>query len=240
MPSAPGADRGEERPEGPERIRVILVEDEGLYRDLLRVSLHQSPGIEVVGAFPDGESALAQAPALQPHVALLDIELGPGPNGVQVGYLLRRRLPGLGIVLLSHHRDPAYLTAVPRQELGGWSYLLKASVADLDALERAIRGAAAGFVVLDPRVVTALEPRRQGRLAGLTHRQMEILGLMAQGYQNAAIAGRLKLALKTVENAINAIYDALDVDRGDGLMHPRVQAVLAYLDETRPTPPAAR
>lgn len=220
----------------PGKVRVVLVEDEGLYRDLLRVSLQQSPRIEVVGAFPDGETALAEAVKLKPEVAILDIELRRGPSGVEVGYLLRRRLPRLGVVLLSNHRDPAYLAAVPREELAGWSYLLKASVADLNALERAVLGAAAGFVVLDPQLVVSLTPRPKGRLAALTERQREILGLMAQGYHNATIAQRLGLAQKTVENAVNAIYDALDIDRTEHRMHPRVRAVLAYLDEAGSAP----
>lgn len=226
MPDAAGAGEGEAK------TRVILVEDEGLFRDLLRVSLAQSGRVEVVGDFADGESALAAAPVLRPHVAIVDIELGKGMHGIRAGRLLRRRVPGMGIVLLSNHRDPEYLASVPEDEIAGWSYLLKPSVGDLAALVRAIEGAAAGFVVLDPEIVRRARPRPQGRLAGLSPRQLEILGLIAEGRSNAAIARELGLALKTVENQVNLIFQELAIGRDDACQ-PRVQAVLAYLRESR-------
>ncbi len=216
------------------RIEAIIVEDEGLYRDLLRVALSQHPRIEVIGAFPDGESALAAAPKLRPHVAMLDIELRGGMNGVQAGLLLRRELPQLGIVLLSNHQDPQFLSSVPRNAISGWSYLLKKSVSDIQALGRAIEGAAAGFVVLDPLLVARAPARTGSCLSRLTPRQRDILALIAQGFTNAAIAERLSLAEKSVENQINLLYQELAIDREDRSLQPRVKAVLIYLQESRP------
>ena len=210
-------------------IRVILIEDEGLFRDMLRGALARTEGIEVVGDFADGQAALEQGPALAADVAILDIELGSGSNGIQVGRLLRQRQPDLGIVLLSNHDQLALLSAVPEQERFGWSYLLKKSVADVASLVRAVEGAAAGFVVLDPHLARAQRAPQDGPLAALTPRQFEILTLMAQGFNNAAISGRLGLARKTVENQINLIYQLLDVDTVNPDLQPRVQAVLAYL-----------
>lgn len=221
------------RETGNDKIRVILIEDEGLFRDLLRLSLAQSAAIEVVGDFADGESALARAEDLKPHVALVDIELGKGMHGIQTGRLLRRQLPDMGIVLLSNHADPAYLASVPEEEVAGWSYLLKSSVVDLDALVRAIEGAAAGFIVLDPQLVRHTRPRPEGRLNRLSTRQREILDLVAQGFSNIAIAQQLGLSPKTVENHMNQIYQELNIYRNDGTCHPRVQAVLAYLHDRR-------
>lgn len=216
------------------RLRAILVEDEGLFRDTLRIALTQSGQVDVVGDFPDGSSAIAAAVGLRPDVVVLDIALGgAGPNGVQTGRLLRRALPGLGIVLLSNHRDPAYLAAVSEAEVAGWSYLLKPSVGDVPALLRAIEGTAAGFVVLDPDLVRRALPRAGGALEHLAPRQREALALIAQGYTNAAVAERLGVTSKTVENQINVIYRELGIDPADATLQPRVQAVLAYLRETR-------
>jgi DNA-binding NarL/FixJ family response regulator len=215
------------------RLRVVLVEDEDLYRDLLRGVLEHEPELHMVGSFGDGASALAVAPALRPDVALLDIELGRGPSGIQVGLELRRRLPELGIVVLSQHADPRFVAALQRHASRGWAYLLKTSVRERTVIVRALRGAARGEVVLDPQVVAGGKPRPGGRLGRLTPRQREILQLVAQGLTNAAIAERLVLAEKSVENQLTTVYEHLGIDRRDGAVHARVQAVLAYLRESR-------
>ncbi|MBI3970163.1 MAG: response regulator transcription factor [Chloroflexi bacterium] len=224
-----GGRGGRSGPGGP--VTVALVEDEPLYRDLLQVALARHPRLRVAGAFADGEAALAALPALRPRVALLDIAL-PGPyHGVELGLRLRAALPELGIVLLSNHADPQYLAAVPPAAAAGWSYLLKRSVADVETLVRAIAGAAAGAVVVDPAIVDALRPRPGSPLAALRARQRQILALVAQGYTNAAIAERLALAEKTVENQLNLLYRELGVSQAPAA-HPRVTATLLYLSES--------
>ncbi|MBI4491255.1 MAG: response regulator transcription factor [Chloroflexi bacterium] len=215
-----------------DKISLALVEDEDLYRDLLRVALSQHPRLQVVGAFADGETALEAVPRLQPRVALLDIELRGRLNGIQLGLLLRRRLPDLGVVLLSNHGEPQFVASLPPAALPGWSYLLKKSVSDIGALLRAIEGAAAGLVVLDPQLVAGLRPRTGGELVQLSPRQRQILGLIAQGFTNAAIAQQLVLAEKSVENQINLLYRELGIDRQESALHPRVKAVLLYLQES--------
>lgn len=209
-------------------LRAVVVEDEGLFRDALRIALTQTGRIDVVGSYGDGPSALAAVPRLRPRVALLDIALPGGINGVHLGRLLRRELPDLGVVLLSHYRDPAVLRGVPDQELAGWSYLLKSTVRDVAALMRAIEGTVAGQVVLDSDLVG-----QHPGLAGLAPRQVEILGLIAQGYSNAAVAEKLAVSLKTIENQINGMFRVLGIDPDDRASQPRVQAVLAYLRTTR-------
>jgi DNA-binding NarL/FixJ family response regulator len=219
--------------QGVRKLRVILVEDEGLFRDLLRIALSQHPRLEVVGSFPDAEAALQKAVDLRPDVAILDIELRGSMNGVQLGLLLRRQLKELGVVLLSNHRDLRFVGAVPPETVAGWSYLLKRSVSDVGTLSRAVEGASMGLVVLDPQVVSSMRPTAGGRLSRLTPRQREILALIAQGHTNAAIAERLVLAEKSVENQINLLYQQLEIDRRDPSIQPRVSAVLAYLGESR-------
>ena len=213
-------------------MRVVVLEDEPLYCDLLAKALAQYAGMAVVGTFDNGRACLEAAVALRPDVALIDIELPGGMNGIEVGLSLRRHLSDLGIVLLSNHRDPAFLSSLRRGRVAGWSYLQKKNVSNVDALKRAIDGAAAGFVVLDHQLVADAVPKEDSPLAGLTPRQINILELMAQGYTNAAIGEKLGLSVKTVENHINALYQVLRVDR-DAHYQPRVLAVLEYLAHTQ-------
>ena len=214
------------------KLKIFIVEDEDLYRDLLKVALSQGDRYEVIGAFATGQAAIDAAPRLKPQVAILDIELGSELNGIQVGLLLREELPELGIILLSNHGDPHFVSSLPQETIAGWSYLLKKSVADLEALTRAVEGAASGFVVLDPALVSSLRPRPKTRLEALTARQQQVLELMAQGYSNPAIAENLHLGVKAVENYINAIYQQLAITQKEPI-HPRVKAVLTYLQDSR-------
>ncbi|MDG4556633.1 MAG: response regulator transcription factor [Candidatus Contendobacter sp.] len=216
-------------------MRVAVVEDESLLLDLLRTALHQPPAIEVVGTYKRSDDALQHIPALDPQVALLDIDLGAGLSGIQLGLLLREQLPTLGIVLLSNHWVPHFLATLPPASMAGWCYLLKRSVADVDTLMRAIQGAAAGLVVLDPYLVARRRPRPGGALARLTPRQREVLALIAQGFTNAAIAERLDLAPSTVENQVNTIYQEVGLGQESLQFNLRVRAALLYLLESQTT-----
>ena len=108
---------------------------------------------------------------------------------------------------------------------------MKQSVSDAGALVRAIEGSASGLVVMDPWVVSSMRPRKGSLTARLTPRQQEVLAMMAQGYNNAAIAERLVLGTKSVEDYINAIYQELGLSH-NGPLHPRVQAVLSYIRDS--------
>jgi DNA-binding NarL/FixJ family response regulator len=212
---------------------VVIVEDEHLFRDLLRVALSQDPDLNVVGVFAEGETALQAIPQLHPHVAILDINLGESLNGIQLGLLLRRQLPELGIVLLSNHADPEFMTALSSQAMTGWSYLLKRSIGDVTTLRRAIHGAARQLIVLDPQLVAGMQMHAHGFLARLTPRQQQILDLIAQGFTNAGIANVVQVTEKSVENQINQLYHVLEIERGSSGSHPRVKAVLLYLKESQ-------
>jgi DNA-binding NarL/FixJ family response regulator len=215
------------------KIRVMLVEDEDLYRDLLRTVLAQMPRLEVVGAFADGSTALAEGPSLRPDAAMLDIQLPGGLDGIHLGLALRRELPDLGIVMLSNYADIRFVAALRQRPLYGWSYLLKQSVRDVRALLRALEGAVVGDVVLDPSLVAGMRPREGGQLDRLTRRQQDILALLAQGLTNAGIAEHLVLAEKSVENLLTDIYEVFGIDSRQHGVHARVKAVLLYLQETR-------
>lgn len=217
----------------PVPLKVLVVEDEPLYREMLTLALSQDEGIQVVAAVADAESALQAAEYRRPDVATLDIEISGSMNGIELGIKLRDRLPRLGIVLLSNHRDPSFLNAFQSQAYSGWSYLLKKSSYNLEMLRRAIKGAACGYVMVDPQLIDSARVARNSPIARLTPRQQEILGLMAQGYTNAAISEALGITAKSVENQINLIYQHLDIDRSDRSVQPRVTAVLEYLKSTQ-------
>ena len=230
------------RPEA--ALSVVVVEDEPLFLDLLRTALSHHPALVVGGVFRRSDDALHHIPQLQPQVALLDIDLGAGLSGIQLGLLLREQLPTLGIVLLSNHWVPHFLATLRPDSMAGWCYLLKRSVADVDTLVRAIQGAAAGLMVLDPYIVARRRPRPGGALARLTPRHRDVLSLLAQGFTNAAIAQRLGLAPSTVENQLNLIYQALELGQEPLHFNPRVRAALLYLLESQTVanpagPPAA-
>jgi DNA-binding NarL/FixJ family response regulator len=217
----------------------VVVEDEPLYRDLLCAWLERA-GFVVVGVFADPVSALRVTPALSPDVALLDIELGSSVSGVEIGIGLRRSMPSLGIVLLSNHMRPHLLTVLPGDVAGGWSYLSKRTVSDLDALSRAITGAAEGLVVFDAAVTAANVIRAGSPIQQLSPRQRQIVALIAQGYSNKAIGEHLVLTEKSVENHVTRIYQVVGIDAHDPVNHQRVRMALLYVASTTEVPPYSR
>tara|TARA_B100000315_G_scaffold40358_1_gene35218 strand:+ start:6916 stop:7515 length:600 start_codon:yes stop_codon:yes gene_type:complete len=198
---------------------------------MLKISLSVIPNLEVVDAVSDGRTAIEAADRLVPDVVLMDIELGSEPNGILAGRAIKQSHSDIGIVVLSAHKEREYVDLVSKEDYAGWSYLLKQSVSDAGALVRAIEGSASGLVVMDPWVVSSMRPRKGSLTARLTPRQQEVLAMMAQGYNNAAIAERLVLGTKSVENYINAIYQELGLSH-NGPLHPRVQAVLSYIRDS--------
>ncbi len=214
-------------------LRLIVVDDEPLLRDLLASSLSYEEALTVVGSFGDSDSALAHGRDLQPDVAILDIDLPGSRDGIQLGIALREALPSLGIVLLSNHAMPHILASLPPDVVAGWSYLLKRSLTDLSTLTRAIVGAAEGKMTIDPALTADMAVRPHGVLAKLTKRQREVLDLIVAGYSNAAIANALVLTSKAVDKHIGLLYQQLELDTSDPRVQPRVRAVLKYLNETR-------
>jgi DNA-binding NarL/FixJ family response regulator len=217
-------------------IKLMIVEDEALYRDMLTRVLSADPAINIVATAADGVTAIQTARRAAPDVILMDIDLGEGPTGIEAGRRIKKARPSVGIVLLSMYSDKEYLSSLTPQEAAGWSYLLKSSVSDVETLTRAVESAAAGLTVLDPAIVMALQPSPNTPLWSLTARQQEVMELMSQGHNNAAVATKLGIAEKSVENYINAIYQRLGVKLGvnmDDPVNPRVKAVIAYLEQSR-------
>jgi DNA-binding NarL/FixJ family response regulator len=210
------------------RPRVLIVEPDALLCGMLRTVLAAEARLDVAGATGNIDEALAAAGDERPDVVLIGLHA----DGEQDALALAQSMSGTGarVVFLGDRPDRRTLAALPAFRAAGWSYLLRQSVADVETLVRAIDGAASGLVVLDPAVVESLG-RRDSRLSALTRRQLEVLSLMAKGHNNAAIARALVLEEKSVENHINAIFGQLNLSR-DSAAHPRVKAVLLYLQES--------
>jgi DNA-binding NarL/FixJ family response regulator len=213
------------------RTRVLVVEPDGLFRDMLRAVLSLEPRLQIVGATGDASEASSIAAGERPDVALIGLEAENEQGALGLAQAIGTNRTGTRVVFLGERPDRRTLAALPAFRAAGWSYLLRQSVSDVATLVRAIDGAAMGLVVLDPLVVESLG-RRETRLGALTRRQVEVLSLMAKGYNNAAIARALVLEEKSVENHINAIFGQLNLSR-DNAAHPRVKAVLLYLQESQ-------
>lgn len=209
---------------------MVIVQRPGLYRELLESALADHPATHVVGTYDAVELVGEQVASARPDVAVLEVESEVPGNSIRVGLLLRETLPGVGLVFLSAHArlEPEFFQSL-REQNGGWCYLLKKSVPDLEALIRAIDGAAAGLVVVDPLLLSMSGRQPNGAGPRLTPRQREILRLMAQGLSNAAIARRLLISPKSLEHHINLLYGQLGIDRKDRSLNPRVKSVLVCL-----------
>ena len=215
-----------------EKTRLVVVDDEALFREMLVRTLSAEPGLEVVGVAGDGETAVNLAREKRPDVVLMDIELSGEMDGITAALEIKREMPQTGVVILSVHSERRYVTSLPLDEIQGWGYLLKQTVPDLATIVRTIEGSKAGMVVLDPAVVAGLRPKQGSAVARLNPRHQEVLELLAQGYSNAAIALQLKLSRKSVETYINAIYQELHLSHEPDI-HARVKATLIYLESSK-------
>jgi DNA-binding NarL/FixJ family response regulator len=213
-------------------LRVAVVEDQPLYREMLARSLAADGRMSVVAAVGSVAEAREALPPGVADVAILDIDL-PDGNGIALGVQLRREQPGIGILLLSAHDAMDLLLDLPRDVSKGWCYLSKTSSTSEELLADAVRAAAQSRTVLDPTLLARMRPRRGSAVAGLTDRQFEVLRLLGQGLSNAGIALRLHITEKSVQNHVNAIYAVLGID-ADRDHNARVRATLRLLEETGP------
>lgn len=213
-------------------MRVVIAEDLALLRDGLTRIL-EAFGCQVVASVDNGPSVLPALTAHRPDVAVIDVRLPPTftDEGLQAAVRARAELPGLPVLVLSQHVEQLYARELLADRRGGVGYLLKDRVSHVDQFVDAVRRVAAGGTVMDPEVVAQLLARRDGAgpLAELTAREREVLGLMAEGRSNAAVAARLFITEKAVDKHINNIFSKLRMPpSGDD--NRRVLAVLAYLD----------
>jgi DNA-binding NarL/FixJ family response regulator len=216
----------------PGRIRVAIAEDSVLLREGL-VRLLRDNGFDVVGAAPDGDGLLAIIDRQAPDVVILDIRMPPThtDEGIQLATAIRARTGArIGVLLLSQYVEAAYAYKLMASEAAGVGYLLKDRLNDVAELADAIRRVARGGTAIDPSLVAQLLGRRRGRnpLDELTEREREVLGLMAEGRSNQAIAGRLVVTDRTVETHVANIFGKLGLEPEPD-DHRRVLAVLTLL-----------
>jgi DNA-binding NarL/FixJ family response regulator len=211
-------------------VRVVIAEDHALLRDGL-TRLLQAFDFEVVEAVDNGPALLPALTRHQPDVAVVDVRLPPTftDEGLQAAIAARARRPGLPVLVLSQHVEPLYARELLTDSAGGVGYLLKDRVGNVSQFVDAVRRVAAGGTAMDPEVVSQLLARREPPLAVLTAREREVLGQMAEGRSNAAIAARLFVTEKAVSKHINNIFTKLGMPPSDD-DNRRVLAVLAYLN----------
>jgi DNA-binding NarL/FixJ family response regulator len=212
-------------------MRVLVADDSVLLREgLLR--LLDEAGHTVVAAVGDGPSVLTAAVEHRPDAAVVDIRMPPTmtDDGLRAAVEARRAVPEMAVLLLSAYVESSYAEALLADGRGGVGYLLKDRVASLEVLTDALTTIRGGGTVLDPDVVAQLlVQRRADPLERLTPRERDVLGLMAEGRSNAAIAQRLVVSPGAVEKHIGNIFAKVDLaDAGSD--NRRVLAVLAWLE----------
>ena len=211
---------------------IVIAEDAAILRDGL-AQLLVDRGHDVVAAVRDGDALRAAVAEHVPDVAVVDIRMPPSftDEGLRAAIAIRRERPGVGVLVFSQWIETRYAAELLATSSSGVGYLLKDRVADVGEFLDALTRVAKGGTALDPEVVTQLfgASRRGNALAVLTPREREVLGLMAEGRSNAAIARRLVVTERAVEKHVANILTKLDLPPSEE-DHRRVLAVLRYLD----------
>ena len=212
-------------------MRVVIAEDLFLLRDGLTRML-EAHGFEIISAVADGPALLAAVGVQRPDVAIVDVRLPPTftDEGLRAALQARRDVPGLPVLVLSQYVEQLYARELLADGSGGVGYLLKDRVLDSRQFTGAVRRVAAGGTAMDPEVIARLLDRNSGNgaLAGLSPRERQVLGLMAEGRSNAAIAQRLVVTERAVAKHTSSIFVKLNLQPSDD-DNRRVLAVLTYL-----------
>ena len=216
----------------PPALRVVLAEDSVLLREGLQRLLRDA-GFDVVDACGDAESFLRSVERLQPDLVVVDVRMPPTftDEGVRAALVVREQFPRIAVLVLSQYVEENYATDLVAGRPRGVGYLLKDRVADVTEFVEALHRVAAGGTALDPEVVGQLlsRSRRRDPLERLTPRESEVLGLMAEGRSNTAIAAALVVTEGAVEKHVSSIFNKLDLPPTEK-NHRRVLAVLRWLE----------
>ncbi len=208
-----------------EPIRLLIADDHAFYREGVRTMLSEVADIEVIGEAATGNEAITQAATLQPDVILMDLKM-PGVHGIEATRHILSTSPHIKVLVVTMFEDDDSVFASMRA--GARGYLLKD--ADQDELVRAVRAVSRGEAIFSPTIAQRLIhyfsalPHTASAMAflNLTEREREILHRIAQGESNAAIAKRLVLSTKTVQNHVSNIFSKLQVaDRSQAIVRAR-------------------
>ena len=212
-------------------MRVVVAEDSVLLREGI-ARLLEDAGLEVVGQAGTAEELLLKVRSYTPDVAIVDIRMPPTQTdeGLRAAREIREKHPGTAVLVLSQYLEPAYALELLSESAEGVGYLLKDRVADIPEFVAAVKRVGEGGSALDPTVVSQLvgRQRRDDPIDQLTPREREVLGLMAEGLSNAALAERLVVTERAVEKHVTNIFGKLGLG-ADSEHHRRVLAVLAFL-----------
>jgi DNA-binding NarL/FixJ family response regulator len=212
---------------------VVIADDSVLLREGIARLLAEG-GIEVAARAGDAESLLHVVEVERPDLAVIDVRMPPGhrDEGLRAAIEIRRRWPAVALLVLSQFVEERYAAELLSGETTGVGYLLKDRVADVAEFLDAVERVAGGGTVIDPDVVRQLlaRTRKSDPLARLTPREKEVLGLMAEGRSNSAIAERLVVSAGAVEKHVSNIFMKLDLPPDDERHQRRVMAVVHYLN----------
>src|SRR4051794_5433175 len=211
-------------------LRVVIADDAVVLREGAALLLEDA-GFEVVAQAGEAEDLVRKVRAHKPDVAVIDVRMPPGEGneGMRAALAIHREMPEVGILMFSGHVEARCLDELLAAGAAGVGYLLKQRVDQVGLLADAVRRVAAGETVLDPDVVAEMVARVDtGPLDELTPREREVLGLMAQGRSNRAIAAELFVSERVVERHVTGIFTKLGLETS-AQDHRRVLAVLAYL-----------
>ncbi len=215
-------------------MRVVIAEDEVLLREGL-VRILKEDGVTVLAAVGTAAELEDEVARHLPDLVITDIRMPPTytDEGLVSALRIRHAHPGIGVVVLSQHVQRRHATELLGEDGSRFGYLLKQRIADVKTFTASLRRVAEGGTALDPEIVAVMVTRARrgdGVIGGLTPRQLEVLGLMAEGRSNAAIATELFLTEKAVVQHTSKIYEALGLPvDADG--HRRVLAVVRYLED---------
>jgi DNA-binding NarL/FixJ family response regulator len=212
-------------------VRVVIAEDSVLLREGVQ-RLLADVGIETVAAVENGDALLDAVTEHKPDLCVVDVRMPPTftDEGLRAAIEARRRYPGLPVLVLSQYVEERYAVELLAGGASGVGYLLKERVADVSEFVEALRRVADGGTSIDHEVITQLMVRsKRSPVDSLTPREREVLGLMAQGLSNTAIAGTLVVSDGAVEKHVGNIFAKLGLEPSNS-EHRRVRAVLAYLD----------
>jgi DNA-binding NarL/FixJ family response regulator len=217
-------------------MRIVIAEDSAVVRAGL-VEILADRGHQVVAAVGDAEALRAAVDEHQPDAAVVDVRMPPGytDEGLRAAIAIRRDHPRLGVLVFSQYIETRYaadlLGAAAGRGAAGVGYLLKDRVADVQEFVEALSRVASGGTALDPEVISQVlgASRRTDGLGALTAREREVLGLIAEGRSNGAIAGILVISERAVEKHVGNIFSKLGLAPSDA-DHRRVLAVLRYLE----------
>jgi DNA-binding NarL/FixJ family response regulator len=213
-------------------MRVVVAEDSVLLREGV-ARLLQEAGHEVVGQAGDADDLMRKVRAHKPDLAVVDVRMPPSQTdeGLRAAKEIRAELPGVGVLVLSGYVEPTYAQELLAENAEGLGYLLKDRVSDVGTFADAVERVGTGGSALDPEVVSVLmgRAREDDPLEELTPREREVLGLMAEGRSNAAIAEQLVVTERAVEKHVTSIFGKLDLS-ASGEDHRRVLAVLKFLE----------